>query len=501
MRFLLSIFLLSVFFLTVKTDVNAKAPKEKVRTIINGHVPYLAKETETIVIKLWDDDNLMEPYKNMPAQIKDGHFEIELFIEKIYSLTLVVGTNKVMGDTSVGATGWLLHIEPGDSLHLLIPKENSRLNQDIVVTGRGSEKEKFIRNFNKELAIVIAKAKNNPASTPAIAIDKCIEFKKATDNILKRNRTTISKTAFDKIEGRILNVLYYSAYLSLTNFDFSDEANRKLYNKIVKHYPLKSLVYDSRGNIRIINSTLCINWALISFLDQNRLSLKYEGDYLRLPDLMYRIVSTTYPDKRIWKRVMAQYIIDKGRAYKWKKGFEDILYKYLSIIPSGDPWRFQVETFKMYAQGMLAENSTAFEFSLQDSSGVVRKQSEFKGRVVVLDFMFTGCGACAEIRPKLEEVQSYFKGKDVEFISISIDATASLFKKGIGIYSSKTSLALYTNGAGTNHPVIRHYGIYSYPTLVLIGKKGTVITSRAPEPRTEEGEKELIRLIEKALNG
>lgn len=141
----------------------------------------------------------------------------------------------------------------------------------------------------------------------------------------------------------------------------------------------------------------------------------------------------------------------------------------------------------------------AFEFTLQDTSGKMRSFSEFKGKIVLLDFWFTGCGSCRLSAPYLKKVEEYFSGKPVIFVTISLDKTKKLWVSTVKskTYTSDQSINLFTNGKGFDHPIINYYKVDGCPTYILIDKKGRLMVN--PEnPRFDDGAA-LTSLIESEL--
>lgn len=125
-----------------------------------------------------------------------------------------------------------------------------------------------------------------------------------------------------------------------------------------------------------------------------------------------------------------------------------------------------------------------YSFSLPDSTGKLHNLSDFKGKVLVIDFWYNGCGGCKLMVPVLEEIEKEMAGKDVQFVSIGIDKR-NLWLEGIGKYSSATSLQLYTEGQSKDHLMMKYLNIYAYPRLIIVDKNGNIASS-PPDPRSEK---------------
>ena len=61
----------------------------------------------------------------------------------------------------------------------------------------------------------------------------------------------------------------------------------------------------------------------------------------------------------------------------------------------------------------------AKDFSLTNLEGKTVKLSDYKGKIVVLDFWATWCGPCRESLPHMQELVNQYKGKDVEFFFVN----------------------------------------------------------------------------------
>lgn len=147
----------------------------------------------------------------------------------------------------------------------------------------------------------------------------------------------------------------------------------------------------------------------------------------------------------------------------------------------------------------------AYNFQLKDSSGKTFTQESLKGKVVVLDFWFTGCGGCAHLNKEMAPVYDHYKNNpNVVFVTISIDKDMELWKKkglGSGFYSHKGAVDLYTNGSGDKHPILDYYGVMEFPTLIIIDKEGKVVTRNPPRGVSTALRNRFMAMVDQCLLG
>nr|WP_288807977.1 thioredoxin-like domain-containing protein [uncultured Sphingobacterium sp.] len=155
-------------------------------------------------------------------------------------------------------------------------------------------------------------------------------------------------------------------------------------------------------------------------------------------------------------------------------------------------------------QSKTGNNVPAYAFSLPDTSGHMHRLKDFKGKMILIDLWFNGCFGCKYMNKEMRKIIDHFKSKNAKnivFISLSVDKTRKGWINGLKTkeYSQPEQLKLSTYGTSWfDNPFYKHYNFKGAPQLLLIDKKGNVISSAPPDPRFDGG-KALTELMEKNL--
>ncbi|WP_215226775.1 TlpA family protein disulfide reductase [Echinicola shivajiensis] len=139
-----------------------------------------------------------------------------------------------------------------------------------------------------------------------------------------------------------------------------------------------------------------------------------------------------------------------------------------------------------------------YDFKLKTLEGNTVTPEDLAGKVVLIDFWYTGCKACIiYFRETLSKLEDHYRDNDrFVVLSVSADSDPDTWQKSaIGNrYSSATALNVTTSG--TEHPLLAHYDIKSYPYQILMDPKGKIIQIGSVKGPLEE----LTRIIDNHLD-
>ncbi|MFN0256788.1 TlpA family protein disulfide reductase [Pedobacter ureilyticus] len=189
----------------------------------------------------------------------------------------------------------------------------------------------------------------------------------------------------------------------------------------------------------------------------------------------YAGLSNLYLSDMIRDWYLTNSIINGYSDYGYEKS-EQAYQKFKNDILSKS-YKDTLERFHNQMQ-RLRKGIQAPAFSLKNADGKNISLSDFRGKVVYIDFWGIYCNPCInEINQYAEKVHQ--KYSNVVFINICVDADEKAWQK--------TLKSLKLNGINllakgwTKNPVCQAYNVSGIPHHVLIDKNGKLIDNAAPD--------------------
>lgn len=113
------------------------------------------------------------------------------------------------------------------------------------------------------------------------------------------------------------------------------------------------------------------------------------------------------------------------------------------------------------------------DFEMEDTYEKARKLSDFKDKLVLLEFWASNCGPCRQENPNLVKTYKKYKPKGFEIFAVSLDIKKESWLKAIE--KDKLSWLQVSDLKGRDNLASLIYGIIGIPDNFLIDKNGIII--------------------------
>ena len=142
------------------------------------------------------------------------------------------------------------------------------------------------------------------------------------------------------------------------------------------------------------------------------------------------------------------------------------------------------------------DNKTAIgamapDLAFPDPEGKIRKLSDLRGKVVLLDFWASWCGPCRRESPNVRNVYAKYHDQGFEVFSVSLDRDANNWKKAIAddklVWPNHVSDLKYWSSEAA-----AIYGVRSIPSMFLIDREGRIVAKDLRGAALENAVRELI---------
>ena len=160
--------------------------------------------------------------------------------------------------------------------------------------------------------------------------------------------------------------------------------------------------------------------------------------------------------------------------------------KYPEHLIVKDRWNFMNSPASKVAIGAIAP-----DLEFPDPEGKMRKLSDLRGKVVLLDFWASWCGPCRRENPNVTRIYGQYHDKGFEVFSVSLDSDAASWKRAIEadklVWPNHVSdLKKWSSKAAAI------YGVRSIPSTFLLDKEGRIVQRDLRGADLERAVKQLV---------
>ncbi len=350
---------------------------------------------------------------------------------------------------------------------LIINADDANLASTLKFTGKGSVENQYLAK--KQLI------------TSAIADDDLYkfdenEFLKKLQEIKNSVNTLYLKTKFTdaNFKAKEARSIYYLEQKHLLYYTKQHNYLVKQYDfKVSEKYPKFDETIDLDNNSDFLFSNYYQEIVLGKFYE----NIKGDGgfDFITAKNAIPEI-------KALKSQSIKNSLIENSRydISMENPDYEKTYQEFLSI--TNDPNIKQTLTANYNATNAIQPGKPSPKFDYENQKGGKTSLENLKGKYIYIDLWATWCSPCRAEIPFLKKVEEQYNGKNIEFVSISIDALKDQPKWSKFVTEQQLSGIQLLAENEWQSKIIKDYGVQGVPTFILLDPNGNIVSARAPKP-------------------
>ena len=170
----------------------------------------------------------------------------------------------------------------------------------------------------------------------------------------------------------------------------------------------------------------------------------------------------------------------KGEVIQIEGGFKEV-DAFIKVAANAIEKKDQIIEGAYSKQTMDLLGAQLPEFTFIDVNDQQVKLSSLKGKYLFIDCWATWCNPCCGELPYLAELEKKFEGKNITFVSISVDQDLNKWKAKV----KDESLGGVQLNVNKDNAFAKFFGIRGIPHFVLVDPEGRVLNPFMSRPSQE----------------
>ncbi len=417
------------------------------------------------------------------AAIQGGQFNFQFPVERNIMTELVLGSIRLP-----------LYVQPGDSISIQITGGGI---PSVNISGNDAEENAFLQKFFTRFESMFEDSLNQSKMLSS-SIDafesELFKLKKEQESFIKEtaNYTSLEVDFRSFVENQIL----YHYWGSLLTYPIA-RANSSA--TILTVDPIPDVMLEGLQNVKVNNEAALIADSYRSFLKNYNIyftskangfkkftdySISADKKVAKARDNFQGGVYAYWLSKFITEECgrLAPFMVKKMQTELKEVDLKGVYFPLVKEYCDALPAISNVQSSGGKASTEINQGKNQ-ELDLVDVNGKSVQLSDFKGKVVYIDFWASWCGPCRMMMPyskKLHEQLTDKEKKQIAFLYISIDANKEAWLKGIKDMDIQGNNVI--SPGNWQSQACRYFQINSIPRYMIMNKKGEIVDFNAKRP-------------------
>ncbi|NEM96401.1 TlpA disulfide reductase family protein [Pontibacter burrus] len=441
------------------------------KTIITGKITNPLSDDITVITY---PNPLIPQEKETTVELTGTTFKLEVPVTETTLAELVHGNEVVP-----------VYLEPGYSLTLSF--NGDKFLKTIKFEGKGTNENNYLAQYTRRF-------------------DEVEDYQVLPDNI-KLNEKEFTEFLDYRKKDQLKNLEKYTGKnpvsdkfkaFALSEIDYSYANDKVSYPTLrqrvgaSKNYVAPSTGFYSFLNELDLNKGLAISPAYVVFLRNYAAHLAKATGLTETDRLYYKKSYSLATEKLQGKaRLLAQAHILKQSIEKGHIGYSEEMMNNYKTGGANPEVITYLENY-LAANSKNALGSLAPDFKLKSIDGSEVALSDFRGKVVYLNFWQAGCGLCMIELPHVQALTKQLQGKNVGFVNISLDEDEEKWRKTV---TTKQLQGTHLYLKGLDAELVKRYDLKDVPAYFLLDEEGRFLTTKARRPNDREAANDILRYL------
>ncbi|UMB60812.1 TlpA family protein disulfide reductase [Lutibacter sp. A80] len=404
----------------------------------------------------------------------DKSFSKKITLESSGIFMDTIKNNPGLYSFTIGKNKTNLYLNNGDVLNITANAKD--FTGTLKVAGKGVETTNYLLFKNKKTRELTGGDKS------FYALEE-VDFKNKSRNIntiLNNVLDTIKgiDPAFKTLERRNLNYTYLlrlSRYVTGKHAYWAKRTGYKPSEGFLDE--LKAL--DINNEKEFLVSNIYKQLVIAHYVDKIRALAKKDSiDFM---------IAKVKVHAAIPNEIIKNDLIFSGAEYGIVKAesFEDYYKIFMNASTNKENNAKITELYNKLSKLNKGQPSPKF-VNYENNAGGTLSLDDLKGKYTYIDIWATWCGPCIREIPDLKRVEKAYHGKNIQFLSISIDESKDYDKwKEMIVAKELGGIQVIADSAASSQ-FAKEYFITSIPRFILLDPEGKIVAKKAPRPSSPE---------------
>ena len=343
----------------------------------------------------------------------------------------------------------------------------------ITFTGDLAVENNYIAQKSKLSDEILGDARSLYSLEESEFLAKIDSFDKKRDELLENTTFTVS----DFKEKELKNIAYYKNFLLESYVNYHGYLTGKEDFMVSENFPSATEItdFDNENDFNFSTSYRRLVQSNFDHLVQEETDKGadfYETIITKLKAVKSQNIKNALAENLSFQVSLANTKMEE-------------IYNELLAASTDDNFKKEL-TEKYNALKKLEKGNISPKFDYENHKGGTTSLDDLKGKFVYIDVWATWCGPCVAEIPFMKEVEQKYHGKNIEFVSISIDNKQDYEKwKNFVTEKQMGGIQLYADNAWQSQ-FVTDYAIDGIPRFILIDTEGNIVSADAPRPSDEK---------------